>query len=264
MSFYKVSHLSAGYGGKMVIDSVSFRCEKGTITGLLGANGSGKTTLLNALCNILPHKGETTLNGEMLDKLSPRKMAQLISYIPQRSGISIDISVLDVVLMGFNPHLGLLEYPDKKMKERAINALERVGLKGKEHMNFQHLSQGQRQLCILARTLISDASLFILDEPESALDFKFRYHAMNIIKSLVRDNAAAIISLHDPTLALNYCDTLLVLSEGKIKATLYPKTDSLEKMEKALCEIYGEISLTRCKNNNDHEFIIMLTTKEAL
>ena len=132
MSFFSVRGLSAGYGKKTVIENISFDIKEGEIAGLLGANGSGKTTLLKALCGILPHEGSCVLLGQPLEEMSPRQLAGLCSYIPQRSGISIDISALDVVLMGFHPRLGLLGRPSQKMRQKACEMLKLVGLGGRE------------------------------------------------------------------------------------------------------------------------------------
>ncbi len=261
MSSLKISDLTAGYGGKSVIEQLTFSLEEPSLVGVLGANGSGKTTLLKAVCGILPHEGSCFLEGELLESMTPRKLAQTCSYIPQRSGISIDIPALDVVLMGFNPKLKLLEYPREEMKRTARKALEQVGLGGKEEVNYLHLSEGQKQLCILARTLVSDARLLLLDEPESALDFRFRYQMMEKIRSWLREGKrSALVALHDPGLAFNYCDQLLLLSEGKISGMLKPGTDSLEEMEEKLSQIYGEISLQRCVDRQGTEHLVMLPT----
>ena len=114
MSHLSVKRISAGYGKNNVIENVSFDLDDGTLMGIIGANGSGKTTLLKALCGILPHEGTCALENVDLEHLSAKQMARLVSYIPQRSGISIDISALDVVLMGFNPQLGLWRIPQRK------------------------------------------------------------------------------------------------------------------------------------------------------
>ena len=116
MSFLSVEKISAGYGGHPILADVSFQLEQGCMMGILGANGCGKTTLLKTICGILPHKGTCLLEQTVLEQLSARRMARLVGYIPQRSGISIDISVLDVVLMGFNPRLGLLERLEEKCR----------------------------------------------------------------------------------------------------------------------------------------------------
>lgn len=259
MSFFSVDSLTAGYGNKNIIKNISFQIECGRILGILGANGSGKTTLLKSICGILPHHGSCTLDNNVLEKLSPKVLSRLVSYIPQESGILIDISALDVVLMGFNPHLKLLEYPSKSMISSAAMALQKVGLSGYEHTNYMHLSQGQKQLCILARSLVSGSKLLLMDEPESALDFKFRYQMLSLIRNYISSGEhSAVVTLHDPSLALNHCDSLLLLSAGEILGILEPKSDSLEKMEKLLSKIYGEVSLQLCKKRSGISQIIML------
>ncbi len=264
MSFCHISHISAGYGRKSVLEDISFTVEKGSLLGLLGANGSGKTTLLKSICGILPHRGSCQVEGMPLETLSARKKAALCSYIPQRSGISIDISVLDVVLMGFNPRLGLLEYPTASMRQRAVEALAGAGLAGKESENYLHLSEGQKQLCILARTLVSDARLLLLDEPESALDLQLRYRMLHTLSAWVKkQDGCAILSLHDPTLALRYCDRLLLLSRGKTLGTVSPAHTPLPEMERLLGQLYGRVSLQRCPLAHGNA-LVMLKEEEPL
>jgi iron complex transport system ATP-binding protein len=259
MSYLSVKRIGAGYGKHNVIENISFDLDAGTLTGIIGANGSGKTTLLKALCGILPHEGTCALEDITLEHLSARQIAKLVSYIPQRSGISIDISALDVVLMGFNPRLGLLSHPTKKMKDAAVQALIQVGLSGKEETNYLHLSEGQKQLCILARTLVSDSRLLLLDEPESALDFRFRHQMLSLLRNWVTTaKSSAIVTLHDPGLALNFCDKLLLVSGGGILGIIEPKTDTLDKMEQMLSMVYGPISLQRCHNRKGEAQIVML------
>ena len=263
MTFFSAKNITAGYGGKIINSEISFDMDAGCILGILGANGSGKTTLLKSLCGILPHEGTCMLQDTVLEDLSSRQLAGLCSYIPQRSGIGIDISALDVVLMGFNPQLGILQHPDSSMKERARQMLKEVGLEGKEHMNYLHLSEGQKQMCILARTLVSDSRLLLLDEPESALDFQYRYQMLKMIRKWVKEEErGALVTLHDPSLALNCCDRLLLLSDGQVLDTICPSSDELEKMENLLRKIYGPVSLLRCRGRNGREQLIMIREDE--
>ncbi len=259
MSFFTASKICAGYDRGHVIKEISFDLEPGRLMGILGANGSGKTTLLKAICGNLPHTGSAVLNGCVLETLSARQIAKLCSYIPQRSGITIDISALDVVLMGFNPRLGLLEHPNSAMRTAAREALALAGLSGKENMNYLHLSEGQKQLCILARTLVADSKLLLLDEPESALDFRYRYRMLEILRKWIgREEKAAIVTLHDPSLALNYCDQLLLLSDGEVLGTIYPQSDPFDKMEQMLSKVYGPISLQVCSTRSGRSHVVML------
>lgn len=263
MSFFSVNGLRAGYGPRHVLEDISFDLNGGTVTGILGANGSGKTTLLKAICDILPHEGTCLLDGTVLEGLSSRSIAKLCSYIPQRSGITIDISVLDVVLMGFNPQLGLLQWPTELMRKTALHALEQVGLAGREEENYLHLSEGQKQLCILARTLVTQSKLLLLDEPESALDFRYRYRMFKILRSWVSEKKiCAVATLHDPDLALNYCDRILLLQEGKLLGCLSPGEDDPEAMEALLRQVYGPVSLERILSRSGQPKLVMLKEED--
>lgn len=263
MNLFQASNITAGYGGETVIRSVSFESEAGSLLGVLGANGSGKTTLMKAICGIIPHEGECRLDEMLLEQLSARQISRFCSYIPQRSGISIDISVLDVVLMGFNPRLGLLEHPNASMKEAARMALRQAGLEERMEENYLNLSEGQKQLCILARTLVSESNLLLLDEPESALDLRHRYRMMEILKQwLLSGKRSAIVSLHDPELAMQYCDRLLLLKQGEAVGILSPQTDSLSKMEELLAEVYGRVCLVRCRDRQGNDHLVMLKEQE--
>lgn len=264
MSYFTVSNLTAGYGGNPVLRNLSFSLEKGKILGILGANGSGKTTLLKSICGILPHGGRCLLDGKPLEGLSPRSLSQVCGYIPQRSGISIDISVLDVVKMAFNPFLRLLEHPTAQMDAQARAALSQVGLAGMEDRNYLTLSEGQKQLCILARTLASPKKLLLLDEPESALDFRFRHRMLDILDAWRRETGGSVIlALHDHDLALNGCDEILLLGQGQILGRFPPGSAPLEEMEGVLTQVYGPVSLRRLPNGEGKNRIIMLRREET-
>ncbi|MDE7331660.1 MAG: ABC transporter ATP-binding protein [Lachnospiraceae bacterium] len=253
-------NISCGYGGKEVLTEVSFSLPQGSMTGLLGANGSGKSTLLKALCRQIPHRGNCYLEGQSLANLSQRQLARRISYIPQQTGIHASLPLLEVVLMGFNPTLGLLQNPSVSQRNAARAALARVGLGGMENADYLTLSEGQKQLCILARTIVEDTSLLLLDEPDSALDFHNRYYGMGMLqKLLLGKNKAALICLHDPALALDFCSQLLILKDGKCTASLHPASDSLPRMKEALSDIYGPISLIRCTDSLGQKRLMLLS-----
>lgn len=263
MSLFSAEQLSAGYDSKDVIRDLSFSVDAGHLVGILGANGSGKTTLIKAICGIIPHGGSCRLADTALERLSPRQLAKQVSYIPQRSGISIDMTALDVVLMGFNPFLGLLEQPTADMRLKAQRALVLAGLEGKDEENYLHLSEGQKQLCILARTLAVSSRMLLLDEPESALDFRYRYRMLAVIRDWLRaDERCALLALHDPALALNFCDELLLLEGGRISGMIRPSTDALTDMERLLSRLYGPVSLTRLKTRSGKEQLVMLKEEE--
>lgn len=246
MSFFECKNVEYSYSRSKVLDGVSFTVEKGEVAALLGANGSGKTTFIKAACSLIAAKGRFTLGGEALKNKTERELASLISYIPQRSGITISLSVMDVVLMGFNSRMSLLERYNDIQRAQALDALRDVGMEQMADRDYLSLSEGEKQLCILARTFIEGSRLMILDEPESSLDFKNRYKVMQLIRERVeKAEGTALICLHEPSLALQFCDRLILLEGGKCIAQLLPKSDSIEKMEEYLSRIYGEITLHR-------------------
>lgn len=269
-TFFTADHLHAAYGAGFTLEDISFTAAQGSLTALLGTNGSGKTTVLRSICQQMKHRGTCRLypghnavaasEPLVLEQLSRRQLARQISYIPQRSGISVDTAVLDVVLMGFNPVLGLLERPSAEQRRLAVDALERLGLKGFAEKNFLCLSEGQKQLVILARTLVEDSRLLLLDEPDSALDIPNRYGIMHIIAQIVKGQPrAGILSLHDPMLALEFCDQLVLIKNGRRIGSIFPALDSLEAMEHALEQIYGPVTLAECAGKDGKKKLVLFT-----
>ena len=243
-SIFTAESLSSAYGREEILREVSFSLEAGQLTALLGLNGCGKTTLMKCIAQRLSHDGCCKLKGEGLETLNTRQLAQRLSYIPQRSGVRISLPVLDVVLMGFNSQLSLLARPSKTQVNRAVKALESVGMQDYADRDYQTLSEGQKQLVILARLLVEESSLLLLDEPDSALDFQNRYGMLwNLRKLCEEKQNSALLCLHDPHLALEFCSQLILLKDGRVHEVLHPEQDSLSKMEKALQDIYGSISL---------------------
>lgn len=260
-----VTDFSAGYGSDMIVRNISFSIPSNTLTALIGPNGCGKTTLLKGLCRLIPHSGKAVLTSQCCKNLpearrpfsdpgipidtencSSREIARHISYIPQRSGIHIPLTVLDVVLMGFQPFLPLLASPGKKHTTDARTALAAVGMQDYASKNFQTLSEGQKQLCILARVLVQKTQLLLFDEPDSALDFPNRHKMLHTIRQIVYDQKkTALLILHDLGIALDYCDQLLVMKEGRLCGILHPQTDSEFVLSEKLSAIYGPVKVFR-------------------
>ena len=161
-----------------------------------------------------------------------------------------------LLLLCFFVYLG---YLFNKLKEKAYKVLAMVGLDSRINDNFQTLSEGQKQLALLARTFVAKRKLLLLDEPESALDFRLRYQIMNLLCSYVeRNHAVSLVTLHDSSLALNYCNTLLVLSESKLIGEVYPDKTPIEEMEMLLSKVYGTISIRELRNRQGKRQLVMM------
>ncbi|MBV7276614.1 ABC transporter ATP-binding protein [Clostridium sp. PL3] len=245
----EIEHVRVSYEKKNIIADVNFSVEAGEFCALLGLNGSGKTTLLRAVCGLLKtDQGRITVAGRCLGPMNEYKRARLLSYIPQRSSEMNGATVLDVVLMGLNPHIKLLQAPSHKQKEQAVRLLQQAGLSGYENHDFDKISEGQKQLAIFTRALLQDAPVMLMDEPDSALDFVNRNIVLSRIKNAVHEKKkAGLITLHDPNFALAFCDRLLLLKSGNIACDIELKAASNEEIRQGLSLIYGRIDLLEHK-----------------
>jgi len=240
-----IQNLSAGYGKKIIIRDINLDIFPGEFCALLGLNGSGKTTLLKALCGLIPvSNGSVLSNGEDITHINEKNRAGYISYIPQRYSKLIGVTVLEVVLMGLNPHLGLFESPSQADKEQARTILKKMQILHLIDEDFSKLSEGQKQKVILSRALVQNAPIMLMDEPDSALDFTGKHQILAKIKSLIHANEkAGFVTLHDPNLALAHCDRLILLHEGGIKSEINLTIAGDDEIEGKLSEIYEGITL---------------------
>lgn len=170
------------------------------------------------------------------------------------------MTVRDVCLLGFNPHMHILGGYTTDMIKRADKAIDMVGLKGLYESDFLALSEGQKQLCILARTIIEASPLLLLDEPDSALDFSNRHLLMQHIRNIVSDGRCALMCIHSPELALEYCDNILLMKSGTILSTINTHTDSLDIINEKMSLIYDNINVIECTdiNHKTHRVVVAL------
>ena len=237
--------ISVGYGGKTVVSDIAFDVSPGEFCALLGLNGSGKTTLLKAVCGLLPMtSGQCLVDGADVALLKEHSRAKYISYLPQRLSTLRGVSVLDTVMMGFNASFGALEFPSAKDRDTALNTLEMAGIGHLAYQDFSKLSEGQKQMAALARTLVQNTPVMLMDEPDSALDFLNRHKLMGKFRSLIHGGRkAALITLHDPNLALNYCDRIVLISGGKKVSDLFLHGAAPADIRTSISLIYGDITL---------------------
>ena len=257
---FSAAGISVYYGNNCAVDNVSLNLNAGQLNAVIGNNGCGKTSLIKAIMGLIKHNGQCQLNEHLLENLSVKKKAQLISYIPQRNNLTISMTVRDVCLLGFNPHMHILGGYTTDMIKRADKAIDMVGLKGLYEADFLALSEGQKQLCILARTIIEDSPLLLLDEPDSALDFSNRHMLMKHIRNIISDNKCALMCIHSPELALEYCDRILLMKDGKIVSDIDVHAASLSEINEKMSLIYDNINVIECTdiNHKTHRVVVAL------
>ena len=202
----EISSLSFSYGSKKILRNVTFSLESGRSTALLGRNGSGKTTLLRIILGFLkPASGYVRIDGKEVSEMNHRERAKFIAY-------------------------------GKKDEEKALEALEILGIAHLKNRAVNTLSGGERQLVLIARAIVQDASFMIMDEPTASLDYSNSLLVMEKIEELRQDGYGILYSTHSPDTALQNGSGILLLSDG-----VSEYIDNPEELEdgRKLSELYN-------------------------
>jgi len=240
-------------GKKQVLCGVSFSLSPG-LAGLLGRNGAGKTTLLETILSLIPADGgSVTLSreegGQQVNPaaLSGRARAALLAYAPQETGDVPHCTVLDYVVSGRTHMLGFFGNPGREDYAEAEKSAEFMGIGHLADRYLDEISGGERRLASLARAKAQGAVWMMLDEPAAGLDFGRQHEFFASLRQYVRETGTgALVSLHDPRLAASYCDTVLVLRDGRITAHLDTSSADFDvRYRKELSELYGENLINR-------------------
>ncbi|MDN5345798.1 MAG: iron complex transport system ATP-binding protein [Petrotoga sp.] len=199
------------------IKDISFILDKGELIALLGPNGSGKTTILKCLNGTLkPKTGEIYIENHNIKDLSYKEIAKFISVVPQEHSAIFSYLVIDIVAMGITPYLTFGRVPTKKDYRTAYTKLEFFNIQHLAEKNYNQLSGGEKQLVLIARALMQNTDYLIMDEPTSHLDFKNQHLLMKELKKLSENGKGVITALHDPNLALRFCDRIIMVKNGEV------------------------------------------------
>lgn len=186
---------------------------------ILGPNGSGKTTLLRCLNGInRPQKGTITLEDKNMRRMSGREIARRIGYVPQSSE-KVRLTAFDAILLGRRPYVGWRLAESDIMKVDAI--IHTLGLDELALRYLDEMSGGELQKVTIARALVQEPRILLLDEPISSLDVKNQIEIMETMKHIIKGHGlSAVISLHDLTMALRYGDRFVFMKKGEIRYVL--------------------------------------------
>ncbi|OAI40764.1 hypothetical protein AYO38_05200 [bacterium SCGC AG-212-C10] len=210
----RLEGVRVGYGSTFQLSGVSFAAGPGDVVGLIGPNGGGKSTVLKAIAGVL-----RTLSGSIQLQGQPiRTVADRVAFVPQREEVNWDFPVTaeDVVLMGRYRKTGWLRRPGKADRMLADAALERMGLAGLGSRHISQFSGGQQQRIFLARAIVQEPSVVLLDEPFTGIDAENRAILHTIIQGFSRDGVIVLMATHDLDEVTTTCTAVCCLNRRQV------------------------------------------------
>lgn len=246
----ELSHISTGYGIKIILNDVSVAFEKGKLTSIIGANGCGKSALLKTILGILPSKsGNVTIDGARLKEMSRNDIARRIAYLSQEKKTS-DMTVEQLVLHGRFPHLS---YPRRYTDQDhviAVGVMEQMGIVEYAHKPLYSLSGGMKQNSYIAMALAQETNYILLDEPTTYLDIAHQLELMKILRSLADSGKGIVAVMHDLPMAFTFSDKIILINDGRIVDDERP-----EKIyeRNVIDKVFG-IALDRSKDGRSYNY----------
>ena len=232
-----IEDICFAYESEMVLKNLSMDIASNSICFIMGNNGSGKTTLLKNIMGFLkPQQGVIQISGKSVSDIDKQTMSRMVSYVPQAIHLNTDFSVIDYISLGRTPYIGLMS----RLSEEDYQIIERIsvllGVDGIYKIPFNKLSGGQKQMVAVAKSLIQDTPVIIMDEPMSALDIGKQVELLKVLHSLAEDGKTIILTTHNPNHALALESNSCFLKHGEI-AAFGRSSDVIQ--DKIIREIYG-------------------------
>lgn len=212
-----VEGLSLGYRARPVVEDISLTVRTGELVAVIGPNGSGKSTLLRGIGRLLrPTAGRVLLDGDDIQRLSPRTLAKQLALLPQTPEAGVDLTVEELAWRGRHPHRSILRGASRADHEAvafALTAADLLDLRGRQ---LGSLSGGERQRAWIALALAQQPQVLLLDEPTSFLDVRHQVEVMELLRRQNADGLTVVAVLHDLQLAARYADRVVALRDGRV------------------------------------------------
>lgn len=247
----KVRDVEFGYTSVPILKDVCIELAGSEVLGVVGPNGAGKSTLIRCIDRILkPQRGSILLDGRDINEMRLMELAKRMGYVPQSTSQIFPATVFDTVLMGRRPHLGWRS--SEKDEGKVLDVLQMLNIENLAMRDINELSGGQQQKVFIARALVQEPDVLLLDEPTSNLDIRHQLEVMEIITSIVREKKiSAIMAIHDLNLASRYADRIVMLNGGTIIDAGDPSSVLTPENIK---QVYGVEAVVR--NESERPFIV--------
>ena len=233
----KIEGLGFSYPSKKVLDDISAEYDGPQLVAILGPNGVGKSTLIHCIDRILkPESGHVLIDGKDSYDYHMKEMAQKVGYVPYASSDVFPMSVVDAVLLGRHPHSN---WKSTREDVRIVfTMLKRLGIEDLADSKFNELSAGQHQKVMLARGLVQQPEVILLDEPTANLDVKHQLGVTKLLRDIAHEDGVLVIMIcHDLNIAAKYADSILMMKDGTIYAAGTPEEAITEENIRAVYDV---------------------------
>ncbi|MFN8576143.1 MAG: ABC transporter ATP-binding protein [Candidatus Sericytochromatia bacterium] len=211
----EVKNLSLSYE-KEILNNLSFKIDSDFVS-IIGANGSGKTTLLKILSqNITNYSGQVFINDKNLRAYSKKELSQFRAYVSAEENITNDFNIVQYISLGRSPFQKLFGNLSKKDYEIINKTLDLLEIKELAEKNLSNISSGEKQRVQIARALVQESKLILLDEPISHLDINYQISTLKLLKKLSLEGIMIIIIIHDINLAAIFSEQIIILKNGSL------------------------------------------------
>lgn len=207
MNAIEIRNLTVAYGENIALENLNLDVEAGSLMALVGPNGAGKSTLIKTILKFLKQiTGEIKINGKTL------------AYVPQRNSVDWDFptTLFDVVEMGCYGRVGLFKRVNKEEKQKVLKAIEQVGMLDFKDRQISELSGGQQQRAFIARALVQEADIYLMDEPFQGVDSTTEKSIVDILKKLKSEGKTLIVVHHDLQTVPTYFESVALINKAVI------------------------------------------------
>ena len=215
----EINNLYIGYKRALSLQPISLSAYSQDLICLIGRNGTGKTTLLNTLSGVIkPMGGDFNICGQAISKISPRKKSLYVSFVPSRIDAVANMTLRDLIAVGRTPYTNVFDSQQPEDKQLIEQVIAKFSLAAQADRPLSQVSDGERQKAMIARSIVQQTPLILLDEPTAFLDFFAKQQLLHDLKQIAQtENRCVLFSCHDVEMAVSVSDKIWLIDQGKVQ-----------------------------------------------